>query len=201
MTIAKRPHPSLCVRAAICLMFAALTGAGLQASAAVAATSDVPVLTEKTVATVELPLLAGWYEGHLVHYITTDMSDQAMAKNTGSNYVPRLSLALRPPVPGQPSALDRVYKFVNFAQGSVFPSAPQHVGYQNSSEAYTPLWLLYLVTWNEGRQPQILRSEEEVLDAVEKQWVTLTPTSVVVNCPVIYSLQDGLLPGARIHLR
>ncbi|MCU6432508.1 hypothetical protein LPB67_01785 [Undibacterium sp. Jales W-56] len=162
---------------------------------------ELDKLSDTSVATVELPLHAGWYEGQLVHYISTDMSDQAMAQKAGTNYVSRLAHVLRAPVPGQPSAVDRVYKFSNFKQGSVFPSAPHRLGYQNASEAYTPLWVVYMVTWQGGAAARTLRSEEEVLAAVEQQEVKLTPTSIVVNCPIIYSAKDGILGGAKIHIK
>ncbi|MDY7538780.1 hypothetical protein QN372_16300 [Undibacterium sp. RTI2.1] len=163
--------------------------------------SDLSKLNEKSVATVEIPLLAGWYQGHLVHYISTDMSDQKMAQQADTNYVSRLSNVLRAPVPGQPSAVDRVYKLSNFEQGSVFPSAPESVGYRNKSEAYTPLWVVYMVTWRDTTKAHVLKSEEEVLDATEKQLVDLTPTKIVVNCPILYSAKDGLLSGLKIHIK
>lgn len=158
-------------------------------------------LNENSIATIELPLLAGWYQGRLVHYISTDMSDQGMARQTATNYVPRLRHALRPPVPGQPSAVDRVYKFPNFNQGSVFPSAPQPAGYANASTEYTPLWVVFMVNWLPGATPRVLRSEEEVLDAEEKKLVSIQATDIVVNCPILFALKDGKLQDLRIHIQ
>ena len=155
--------------------------------------------------TVELPLLAGWYQGKLLYYISTDMSDQAMAQQTGTNYVPRLSALIRtPPMgqpgqPGQPSALDRVYKFTNADQGSVFGSAPEPLGARSTSDAYTPLWQVYMVTWRTGVTPHVLHSEEEILDAEEKRRIDLVPTQIIVNCPIVYSPNDGALSGVRVH--
>ncbi|MDE2430190.1 MAG: hypothetical protein KGM99_15820 [Burkholderiales bacterium] len=150
-------------------------------------------------ATIELPLLSGWYQGHRVFYISTDMSDQSMSRQTGTNYAPRLANALRATVPGQPSAVDRVYKFAEQAQGSVFASAPEPVGYRSASNAYTPLWVVYMVNWRAGAETRILHSEEEILDAEEKQLLTLTPTKIIVNCPIISSEIDLLPAGVRVH--
>ncbi|WP_394779350.1 hypothetical protein [Undibacterium sp.] len=166
-----------------------------------AAASKTPALDENTVATIELPLLAGWYQGKLVHYISTDMSDQGMAQQTATNYVPRLKHALRPPVPGQPSAVDRVYKFPNFNQGSVFPSAPQPAGYASTSAEYTPLWVVYMVSWLPGAKPRVLRSEEEVLDAEDKKLVSIQATDIVVNCPILFLMKDGKLQQFTIHVQ
>ncbi len=158
-------------------------------------------LNENTVATIELPLLAGWYQGKLVHYVSTDMSDQGMAQQAAANYVPRLQHALRPTVPGQPSAVDRVYKFPNFKQGSVFPSAPRPAGYASSSTEYTPLWVVYMVSWLPGATPRVLRSEEEVLDAEEKKLVSILPTRIVVNCPILFTMEDGKPQSLKIHIQ
>jgi hypothetical protein len=161
--------------------------------------ADPPKLTEHSRATIELPLFSGWYQGKPVYYISTDMSDQGMAQQMRTNYVPRLANAVRAPMPGQISVVDRVYKFSNFDQGSVFPSAPEPIGQGSKSESYTPLWVVYQVSWLPGQTPHVLRSEEDVLDAVDRHQVSLEPTTIVVNCSIVYSPQDGLLPGAKVH--
>ncbi|MES2073072.1 MAG: hypothetical protein V4488_22150 [Pseudomonadota bacterium] len=163
--------------------------------------SPAAALNENSIATIELPLLAGWHQGSLVHYISTDMSDQGMAQQSVTNYVPRLRHALRAAAPGQPSAVDRVYKFDNFKQGSVFPSAPQPAGYASSSAEYTPLWVVYMVHWLPGSAPRVLRSEEEVLDAEEKRLVSLQATGIVVNCPILFAVKDGHLQEGKIHIQ
>jgi hypothetical protein len=156
--------------------------------------------TEQNAAmTVELPLQTGWYEGKLVRYVTTDISDQGMAQGAAINYVPRLRAALRPPTPGQPSAVDRVYKFTNFAQSSVFPSAPEPSGHASTSAEYTPLWVVYMVTWLPGAKPRVLHSEEEVTAAEEGKLIRIAPTSIVVNCPILFFAEDGDTHGMIIH--
>ena len=147
----------------------------------------------------ELPLIAGWHEGRRVHYITTDASDKAMARKLGANYAPRLSAALPPAVkaPGQQTALERIYGVTNFAQGNVLASAPSPAGFASLDKAYSPLWLVHEVTWQPGRARRELRSEEEILDAVEKKWVSINPTGIVVNCPVVLSDRGGLLHGVK----
>ena len=151
--------------------------------------------------TIELPLLSGWYEGKLVRYITTDASDKQAAADMGANYVPRLANALnRQPQPGQPGSVERLYKVLNFAQGSVLPSLPEPVGDDNGNTNYSPLWQVYEVSWNPGRQAHLLKSEEEVLAAEEAGDVRIDKTRIVVNCPVVFTAADGGLPNVKLHL-
>ena len=134
----------------------------------------------------QLPLQRGWYEGQAVFYVTTDVSDAAMAQAKGANYAPRLAFALPDPaVAAKPSSLDKVYAVTNFEQGGVFASAPQPMGYLNQESAYSPLWRMVAVTWKAGAAPRVLKSEEAVLDAAEKGWVSLETTRVVLNCPIV----------------
>ncbi len=157
----------------------------------------VPVPGTGAQRSLQLPLLQGWYEGEEVFYVTTDVSNAQVAQEKGANFAPRLAEAL-PPLPrspGQRSAVDKVYAFTNFPQASVFASAPDPMGYKSRSDAYSPLWLMMKVHWNSGQSAQTLRSEEEVLDAVEKGRVVLEETQVVLNCPIVHRGKEGGLPG------
>ena len=175
--------------------FAALIGitAGLVGCAA----APQPAST----AQAHLPLLSGWFDGEVVQYITTDVSDAAVARAKDGNYAPRLAAALpnslgaTPLRPGEHSATDKVYGVTNHAQGSVFASAPSPMGHGNTDTAYSPLWQLIEVTWRPGQTMRTLKSEEEVLEAAAQGAVTLTPTRVVLNCPIIGRPGQGGLPG------
>ena len=149
---------------------------------------------------IEIPLVSGWYEDKAVQYITTDVSDAELARKMGVNFVPRLADALPPlpALPGQASAVERIYAFTNVEQGSVLASVPEPPGPANTERAYSPLWLMVMVTWLPGQTPQLLRSEEAVLAAADKGWVSVTPTRVVVNCPVVLTADGAALRGARI---
>ena len=127
---------------------------------------------------VTLPRLQAWVDGRRVEYVTTDISDGAMAKQAGVNHVPRLAGAVGT---GAASLTERVYKFSDGAQISIFASAPP-------DSNYSPLWRLVLVHWKPGRPPRELRSEEAVLAAADAGDVELDVTGIVVNCPIV----DGL---------
>jgi hypothetical protein len=141
---------------------------------------------------VKLPLVPGWYAGQMVYYIQTEASDPQVAAAQGVNYVPRLANAITT------GAVDDIYVVTNFKQANVIPSAPIPAGPNNADPNYTPLWEVSTVTWNIGTTPHTLHSESEVLTAASANLVTLFKTTIVVNCPVIYTPQGGLMPTARI---
>jgi len=127
---------------------------------------------------VTLPRLEAWVDGRRVEYVTTDISDGAMAAQGGVNHVPRLAGAIGT---GAASLTERVYKFSDGAQISVFASGPPDAN-------YSPLWRLVLVHWKPAKPARELRSEEAVLAAADAGDVELAVTGIVVNCPIV----DGL---------
>ena len=147
-----------------------------------------------------LPLLRGWYEGQVVYYVTTDASTAEVAQAKAANFAPRLAnaLARQPAPPGQGTAVDKVYGVTNFAQGSVFASAPRPVGHTSGSGAYSPLWQLVKVSWRGGVPARVLKSEEEVLRAQELGQLDLQATPVVLNCPIIQVGDGRALPGVTL---
>lgn len=140
-----------------------------------------------TPSTVSLPLRQAWFNDQVVYYVTTDVSDQAMAKAMGVNYAPRLRDAIPnyPKPPRQKTVIERVYGFPNGEQPNIFPSAPTPVGYQSSDVAYSPIWLMYEVKWVNPDKATELTSENALLDAEAKGWVNIERTNIVVNCPVV----------------
>ena len=143
--------------------------------------------------TVELPLVAAWYDGRMGYYIQTEASDPDVAADQGVNLVPQLSDAIAAGV------TDDIYVVTNFNQANVIPSAPIPTGPNNADPDYTPLWQVSLVTWADDAKPHTLRSEADVLAAEAAGLVTITQTTVVVNCPVMFTRQGGLLPTADIN--
>lgn len=149
---------------------------------------------------VGLPVLKGWFEGQAVLYVTTDVSHADVAAAKGANFAPRLAQALPagPPQPGRPSSVDKVYAVTNFAQPSIFASAPLPMGPTSRDASYSPLWQMVKVTWRPGRTPRELRGEEAVLDAAERGDVAIEPTPVVLNCPIVQRTGHGALPGVVV---
>ncbi len=143
---------------------------------------------------VVLPKQHAWVEGRRVEYVTTDISDATMAVQAGVNHVPRLADALGA---GRSSITERVYKFADQTQISVFASGPGTVGGASPDSSYSPLWRLVLVRWRDGAAPRELRSEEAVLAAEDRGELTLDVTAIVVNCPITRGTTGSALRGVR----
>ncbi len=143
---------------------------------------------------VQLPLIQGWYKGQQVFYLQTEASDPGLAMSQKATYVARLANA----VTANPSAVDDIYAVTNFKQSNIVPSTPLPEGPTNANPDYSPLWQVTLVTWTNPAQAHLLTSEEDVQAAVTAGAVTLSKTTIVVNCSIIYSPQGGLFPQAKI---
>lgn len=140
---------------------------------------------------ITLPLKEAWFEGQIVHYVSTDISDPGIARKQGINYVPALADTLKPGMP-----VERAYKFPGDEQATVLPSIPRPVGGSNADATYSPLWVLVMVRWKPGVTPHTLTSEEAVLAAEEKGEVELTRTKIVANWPVVRA-RGAALQGVR----
>ena len=142
-----------------------------------------------------LPLSRAWFEGRIVEYVTTDISDLNMSLMMGANYVPRLKSAINSQPGG--SLVERVYKFVGGEQISIFQSAPNPTGPSNKDSAYSPLWRVAEVKWLVAPGSRTLKSEEELLAARERGHVSITDTDIVVNCPITRGTDTNSLRGVR----
>lgn len=142
----------------------------------------------QTASQVSFPLYHAWYDGEKVGYIITDVSHRDVAKKMHANYAPRLRDAVpRYPKPPQvKTVLERVYSFPNQEQkNNVFASAPSPVGYLSEDRRYSPLWIMYTVTWANPNQARELISEEAIFVAEGEGLITIERTDVVINCPVV----------------
>jgi hypothetical protein len=84
------------------------------------------------------------------------------------------------------------------------PASGQHniIDAVPGQAAYSPLWQINMVTFKSGVTPYLLKSKADVDAAVAKGDVTVTPTSMVVNCPVLGFGQKrvaGFSAGKTIH--
>lgn len=148
-----------------------------------------------------LPLLTAWYDGKLVYYITTDVSERKIAEKMGANLAPRLTDGLPdyPKPPGQKTILEKVYDFTNSPQNKVFSSAPEPIGPASRDRHYSPVWLAILVTWQADHKIRTLTSEEAILDAAEKGEISLVTSDILLNCPIVGSAEGKTLPNVTLH--
>ena len=153
-------------------------------------------------ATVRLPLHEAWYAGAKVYYISTESSDPGLARQMGVNFAPRLADAIPnyPKPPEQKSAIERVYEFAHGEQDAVFASAPSPIGPASRDTQYSPLWLVYWITWKPGVVARTLTSEQVVLDEEARGSIEVVRSKIVVNCPIVGTKGNPpvLLPNAVI---
>lgn len=135
----------------------------------------------------EVPPVRGFGAGEEILFHHTEASDSGIAET--------LTEMMRSPVPVVPelaradsALLADVYVFTNGLQ----PAVQGPLGHQADvfdclpgTECYTPLRRVNLVTWRDPDGARILRSAEEVREAVDAGELTIERLGVVVNMPVI----------------
>lgn len=149
---------------------------------------------------VRIPLTRGYENGHEIFYISTEASDKGLASLmtnwTGARVAYAPSLARTPS-----TALSNIYAFKNGVQGSgPLGFQPNVADSQPGDPNYSPLWRLVLVEWKNGTSPTELKSEQAIGAAASQGLVTLTPTTNVVNCPVIKWDSGSLMQRANTTL-
>ena len=152
-------------------------------------------------APVVIPLVRGLYDGKAILLITTEVSDKAMKDQIGNftgfpvNYDANLTKITQ--------GIGNLWIFKNGVKG------PGFMGFQASvvdsipgDPAYTPLWKVSIVEWktNSGITPTILGSDDAIAAAQTKGQITITPTNVIVNCPILQwgGNKDNTIPAGHI---
>lgn len=156
------------------LLFALLAAVvlGSAAAAYAAATKSAPRMGPTS--TISRKAFHGYYDGHKVTYLNTDVSDRADARVMHINYAPVLrSVPL--------STAPEIYLVEGRAaagQLAVFGSEP-------GEPTYSPVWKETILTWKASAKPVLIKSDTQV-DQLEKRGVlTERDTSVRLNCPII----------------
>jgi hypothetical protein len=131
------------------------------------------------------PLVQGIYEGETVLFIHPEASDPDVAALLTDMMGPQVVT-----VPGLaeiPEALlGSVYVFTNGISGTgptgfqpdLFDSIP-------GNPEYTPLRAISRVTWQDEQMPRQINSVDELEAAEEAGEITLEPTGIVVNMPIL----------------
>lgn len=136
-----------------------------------------------------VPPVFGYYDRDEIFFIHTEVSDEEIAGV--------LEGMMGSPVPVVPSfadiadeALSTVYVFTNGVSPDDTPAGP--MGFQPDvfdtapdEEDYTPLRQLVTVTWADDAQPRLLTSAQDISDAEAAGKVTLEPSDIVVNMPML----------------
>ena len=152
-----------------------LLGAGAAVAAALVAATAYAAggpMAMGPVSHVQQPAFHGFYDGHTVTYLSTDVSNKAEAKAMHINYSPRI---------GKVKGLPEIYLVVGrgaTGQLAVFGSEP-------GEPDYSSLWAETLLTWKASATPVVIKSDTQV-DALEKKGLlTERDGHVVLNCPIV----------------
>jgi hypothetical protein len=152
-----------------------LLGAGAAAAAALiaaAAYAGDGTMAMGPAGHVERAAFHGFYDGHKVTYLNTDVSSKAEAKAMHINYSPLLAKV---------KGLPEIYLVTGRAasgQLAVFGAEP-------GEPDYSPLWAETLLSWKAGATPVLIKSDTQV-DALEKKGVlSERDAHVVLNCPIV----------------
>ena len=152
---------------------------------------------------IVIPLAKGLFEGKDVFYITTEASDTTIAggftkfTNFPVTYAPALGKA-------PASSLANIYAFKNGIKGSgPLGFQPNVVDSIPGQLSYSPLWKVNLVEWKDSSTATILGSEKEIMNAFDSGKLTITPTTIVVNCPIVQwsGSMDGTIPAGHMKIR
>ncbi len=120
------------------------------------------------------------YNGESVYHIRTDTSDQAFAQEQMLVWVPLLNAAL-----AAEGATAKYYVFANGVEEQlpVVSSIP-------GQDDYSPAWHIHAVTFN--GTPTLLDSAAAIAEAEAAGDITVQPTRIVVNYPIVKWTNDEL---------
>jgi hypothetical protein len=152
------------------LLSSAVLAAAAFSVAAYASGGGGPVMGPPS--SISRPAFHGFYDGHKVTYLNTDVSTKADATAMHINYSARIGLLKGLPeiylVEGKSAA----------GQLAVFGSEPGEAD-------YSPLWSETILTWKPSAKPVVIKSDTQV-NALEKKGVlTEHSANVVLNCPIV----------------
>jgi hypothetical protein len=122
--------------------------------------------------TVSHPAFHGYYDGHKVTYLNTDVSSKAEAKMLHVNYSASI---------GRVKGLPEIY----LVQGRGAVGQIAIFGSEPGEPDYSPLWSETLLHWKTGATPTLITSDTQI-DKIEKTGkLTESDAHVVLNCPII----------------
>jgi hypothetical protein len=149
----------------------------------------VHIEDEDEISTITLPLTKGFVNGKTIFYINTEASDQGVATNDGTNYVPKLAATH---ASGAEADIFPFFGNANPAQHNVVDSTPVPVGPANTDPQYSPLWDVVPVKFiaQDQHAYPLVRSTTEIgkLEKLGKLTVGPEP-GIIVNCPIVRAPQ------------
>src|SRR5437763_3672942 len=121
---------------------------------------------------IRRPAFHGYYDGHKVTYLSTDVSSKAQAAAMHVNYAPTI---------GKFKGLPEIYLVVGRAapgQLAIFSAEP-------GEPKYNPLWDETDLMWKAGAKPVLITSDTQVDQLKKKGVLTEKDGGAVLNCPIV----------------
>lgn len=146
--------------------FVALLVAGVSALASGGSMGMGPM------SSIHRPAFHGYYDGHKVTYLSTDVSSKAQAAAMHVNYAPAI---------GKFKGLPEIYLVMGRAapgQLAIFTAEP-------GEAKYNPLWDENDLMWKPGVKPQLITSDSQIDPLEKKGMLTEKDGGAVLNCPIV----------------
>jgi len=114
----------------------------------------------------------GYYDGHFVTYLSTDISSKTEAKSMHINFSRSI---------GTVKGLPEIY----LVQGRSAAGQLAVFGSEPGEPDYSPLWDETILTWKAGSKPVLIKSDNQVNKLEKTSGLTERPGNVVLNCPIV----------------
>ena len=127
-----------------------------------------------TTKTILEPVTYGYYDGHVDAMLSTDVNSKSQAEARHINYSAALAT--------QPA---KAFPSLYMVAGTAAPNQPVVFGSEPGESDYSPLWQEVTVQWKPGSKPVLLVRDDQIKALAGKGQVTITPSSVILNCPIV----------------
>jgi hypothetical protein len=149
---------------------AAVIAVAVSAVAAYGAMGSGPVMGPS--AKVFRPAFRGYYDGHKVTYLNTDVSSKTEAVAMHINYSAGI---------GKVKGLPEIY----LVHGRAAPGQLAIFGSEPGETNYSPLWSETILHWKAGATPVLITSDTQINKIEKTGKLTESDAHVVLNCPII----------------
>ncbi len=122
--------------------------------------------------TISQASFRGYYDGHKVTYLSTDVSSKAEAAAMHINYSASI---------GKVKGLPEIY----LVQGRAAAGQLAVFGSQPGEANYSPLWDETILTWKAGSKPVLITSDNQINKLEKTSGLTERPAHIVLNCPIV----------------
>jgi len=124
--------------------------------------------------TIKRAAFRGYYDGHKVTYLNTDVSVKADARMMHINYAPGLKAV---PLSSAPE--------IYLVEGKVASGQLAVFGSEPGEKDYSPVWKETILTWKASANPVLIKSDTQVNQLEKKGGLSERSTLVRLNCPII----------------